>query len=151
MRVRRQPDHPEPERRAWPRLAAGDVPHLSARLISGLPVRLIDVSRRGVLVETSRRLLPNSAITLRFLASDASVMLRGCIVRSSVEILEGDGVMYRVAIAFEDDVPLDEDRPSDTVRSSPALRPVTLVAPTSRSAAELSSLLGGPGWRGSTP
>lgn len=150
MRVPRQPGHPKPERRAWPRHAASDLPHLSARLISGQQVRLINLSRRGVLVETARRLLPNSAITLRFLASDASVMLRGCIVRSSVEILEGDGLMYRVAIAFEDDVPLAEDRPLDGM-PGPAPEPVTLVAPTSRSAAELSSLLGGPGARGSTP
>jgi hypothetical protein len=98
-----------PDRRRSPRKPAAAVPYLKARLVAGPDVRIIDVSRRGILLETETRLLPNSPIAIRFVAADASLVLKGCVVRSSIAQLTGVELRYRTAVAFEEDIRLCDD------------------------------------------
>jgi hypothetical protein len=94
------------ERRLSPRLPASVAPDLKARLLAGAEVRLVDLSRRGVLLETDTRLLPGSPISVRFLTSDAALVMNGCVVRSSVAVVSAGGLVYRTAVAFEEDLAL---------------------------------------------
>jgi len=94
-----------PERRAHPRIPAAAVPHLTARVAGGPPARLIDLSKRGVQIETTMYMCPGSTVAIRFLSGDASVTLTGAVVRSTVALLESRGeVTYHSALAFTDEL-----------------------------------------------
>lgn len=96
-----------PERRAHPRIPAAAVPHLTARVAGGPPARLIDLSKRGVQIETTMYMCPGSTVAMRFLCGDASVTLTGAVVRSTVAVLESRGeVTYHSALAFTDELTL---------------------------------------------
>jgi hypothetical protein len=86
------------------------VPHLKARLLAGPEVRLVDISRRGILLETESRLLPGSPIRVKFVANDATLVMKGSVIRSNVTIVSGEGVMYRTAVAFDEDISLCDER-----------------------------------------
>ena len=96
-------------RRQSPRRPASDIPGLKARLFAGSDVGLIDVSRRGVLIETDARLLPGSPISIKFVTTDATLVLKGTVVRSSVNIVSDKGVVYRTAVAFDEDIKLCDE------------------------------------------
>lgn len=85
------------------------MPYLKARLVAGPEVRIIDVSKRGILLETETRLLPNSPIAIRFVAADASFVLKGCVVRSSIALLTNVALKYQTAVAFEEDIRLCDE------------------------------------------
>ena len=68
------------ERRKWPRVSAERLAQVSARLSTGADVRLVDLSRGGARLETDRRMLPNSTIALKLLASDAQFVVTGRVV-----------------------------------------------------------------------
>jgi hypothetical protein len=86
-----------------------DVPDLSAKVIAGPEVRLINVSRRGVLLETSSRLLPGAVLTMRFQAGDETLISTGAVVRSSVSTVDGEGLRYHTAVALEQPLTLCDD------------------------------------------
>ena len=94
------------ELRKYARRPASDVPDLKARLVAGSDVRLVNVSRRGVLVETDARLMPNSAVTVRFVTDAGSVVLKGCVVRSSIALMSKASLVYRTAVSFDQDISL---------------------------------------------
>lgn len=98
------------ELRRFARRPASDLPDLKARLVAGSDVRLVNVSRRGVLLETDARLMPNSAVTLRFVTDAASVVLKGRVVRSSIAVLSKATLVYRTAVEFDQDISLVDPR-----------------------------------------
>lgn len=105
-----QPHEPDgAERRTSPRVPASAVPHLKARLLAGPDVRLVDLSRRGVLLETQTRLLPGSPVRLKFVADDATLVLKGAVVRSSVCTFGEQGLIYRTAVAFDEDIAICDE------------------------------------------
>jgi hypothetical protein len=97
------------ERRTSPRVPASAVPQLKARLLAGPDVRLVDLSRRGVLLETQTRLLPGSPIRLKFVADDATLVLKGSVVRSSVSTFGEQGLVYRTAVTFDQDISICDE------------------------------------------
>jgi hypothetical protein len=123
------------ERRTSPRRPASSVPNLKARLLAGAEVRLVDISRRGVLLETDTRLLPGSPIRIKFVADDANLVLKGCVVRSSVNVVSGEGLVYRTAVAFDEDIALcDASLWEETPASEPGHEPVSLTLVADRPA-----------------
>ena len=118
------------ERRTSPRLPAAAMPNLTARLLAGAEVRLVDISRRGVLLETDTRLLPGSPIRIKFVADDANLVLRGSVVRSSVNVVNGEGLVYRTAVSFDEDITLCDESFWQTSTREPAAErfPLTVVA-----------------------
>ena len=166
--------HPDPhgadpsaneERRRSVRLPASAVPYLSARLVGGPDVRLINISRRGVLVETTTRLLPGSPVGIKFVAADATLILRGCVVRSSVAVLNGSALRYHTAVAFNEDIGLCDAslwEPAEATPTVPSNSPqlpveqtrpesvpdaeVTLVATLRQNREELQDLLTANEW-----
>jgi len=78
---------------------------ISARVRPGHEVALIDVSAKGVLIETDRRLLPGATIDLTLATAGDHVAVRGRVLRSSVARLRADGVAYRGAIGLDRHLP----------------------------------------------
>ena len=108
-RPRRHPIDAGANRRQSPRRPGSAIPDLKARLLAGSEVRLIDVSRRSVFIESDARLLPGSPISIRFVTTDATLMLKGTVVRSSVSLVSDTGLAYRTAVAFEEDIRLCDE------------------------------------------
>lgn len=94
------------ERRASRRLRAGDLPTLTARLVAGPDVVLIDVSRGGARFESENRLLPGTNVGLRLVQQDRLFLATARVVRSRVARIESGKLRYESAVAFEKDCPL---------------------------------------------
>jgi hypothetical protein len=82
------------------RRGAHETPQLTARLVGGATVKLLNLSPRGVLLETTAGLPPGRNVSLRFIAHDAELVLTGCVVRSSVGALTGSSIVYQTAVTF---------------------------------------------------
>jgi hypothetical protein len=87
------------ERRVCPRVPATNLQHVKARLATGGDITLKDLSRTGARLESTRRMLPNSTISLTLATPDSSVVMTGLVVRSRIVRL-ADGLGYDVAVAF---------------------------------------------------
>ena len=65
----------------------------------GSEVRVIDISRGGVLLETEVRLRPQMKLTLKMVTTEGVIKMEGIILRSSITSLTGVP-KYRSAICF---------------------------------------------------
>jgi hypothetical protein len=88
-------------RRVWPRVSATALQHVKARLATGGEIVLKDLSRTGARLESARRMLPNSSISLTLVTPDTNVVMTGLIVRSRIVRLAG-GLGYDVAVSFNE-------------------------------------------------
>lgn len=95
-------------RRRHRRVPASLLPSLTARLSGGAAVKLLDVSRRGVRLETALHMRPGQTVAIRFVAADATVTLSAAVVRATVAHLEADGVRYETALSLAGDLVLCE-------------------------------------------
>jgi len=92
------------DRRRMVRLRHEQLPWLRmARLPWGSDVEVVDVSRSGVLVETTSRMTPGTVIDLEFLGRDLNATVPSRVLRTSVGHVDRLGVRYRVAAAFTRD------------------------------------------------
>lgn len=110
-----------PERRRHRRLPASEVPSLSARLNGGHAVRILDVSRRGVRLESTSRMRPGQTVSIRFIAADASVTLAGGVVRASVARVNAGAIWYETAVSLDADLEFlaDAEKPETTATTTP--------------------------------
>jgi hypothetical protein len=93
------------DRRREKRHHRDELPGLwSAKLPWGTEVKLVDVSKRGVLVETTSRVTLGSTLDLQFVGQDAQVSIPARILRTDVADVTGLGVRYRVAASFTRDL-----------------------------------------------
>lgn len=136
----RQPDSGGgDERRKWPRVSAERLAQVAARLSTGADVRLVDLSRGGARLETDRRMLPNSTIALKLLASDAQFVVTGRVVRSRVIRLAAGGLGYDVAVSFNEPLHQFSELPeaaAATPARVPAAVPTTMTTPAVSPVAE---------------
>lgn len=89
------------ERRRAPRSTrAAEHGIVGARIRPGYAAVVLDVSAGGAFIETSRRLLPGSAIDLLVDGADRGAVLRGRVLRCFVASVASDMVRYRAALAF---------------------------------------------------
>src|SRR6185436_6996351 len=94
-------------RRRAPRLRAEDVPWIvTVRVGYGNAGRLVDISRTGLLLETSDRLRPGQRGLMTFgLEGNRSEQVASHIVRSNLVALARDGKpLYRAAFLFEEEL-----------------------------------------------
>lgn len=98
-----------------PRLRGADVPWISTvRLPWGLEVCLLNISSTGILVETSSKFSPGSFTELRLVGSDSTLAVPARFLRSEIVSVDGRGVRYQAAAAFEKELDLvqrGENRP----------------------------------------
>ena len=107
------------DRRSAPRLEAFEEHRIvSASVRPGHRVRVIDVSSRGALVETSHRLLPGTVVELQVETGTDRASVRGQVLRCAVVRLRPTWVCYRGAIAFDRHLPwfMDERGEAATPR-----------------------------------
>jgi hypothetical protein len=105
---------PAREQRRWARLKASSIPFLKKVAFSqGTEVRVIDISRGGILLETEVRLCPQMKVQLKLVTSEGVVMIGGWVVHSSISSLT-KVPKFQAGIAFEDPFPLLNDLPEDS-------------------------------------
>lgn len=73
----------------------------AARIKPGRHAVVVNISGAGVLVETTFRLLPGSAVEVHLTAAAAHSTMRGRVVRCVVARLCASAVWYQGAIAFD--------------------------------------------------
>jgi hypothetical protein len=96
-------DQPLIDRRVEHRVPASAIPIAQATLRPGCPVRAIDISPTGLLVESERPLRPGSRVHVRLASDHWSLVLFALIVRCSVSALDPEGgIRYRGALQFDE-------------------------------------------------
>jgi CheY-like chemotaxis protein len=115
------------DRRRAPRRPKNQLPGLwSAKLPWGTEVTLLDVSRTGMLVETTSRVTLGSTLDFQFVGENTNVCIPARILRTNVADVDAFGVRYRVAAAFNRELELleaaaAEDKATDALVSPAAL------------------------------
>jgi hypothetical protein len=90
----------EPNRRMYPRLKPQEVPDLKGMELSqGNEIKVVNISRGGMLLETEMRLRPDLKIVLKAITNRGPLRIEGVILRSAICSLKG-GPRYRSAIEF---------------------------------------------------
>jgi len=84
----------------------------SARTRTGDRIFVINVCAGGMLIETTRRLLPGSFVELQMETDLDRVSVRGRVLRCSISDLRAAGVTYRSAVLFDRHLPWFVDDPS---------------------------------------
>lgn len=110
-------------RREHRRVPASLLPSLTARLSGGSDVKLLDVSRRGVRLQTSMHMRPGQTVAIRFVAADATVTLSAAVVRATVAHVEADGLRYETALSLAGDLLLCEHLESAAMEMAESLPP----------------------------
>jgi hypothetical protein len=130
-------NHDDDRRRA-PRHDATHLGSVITRVIGGGEVKLLDFSRSGVLIESDTRLAIGAKATIRLTTTDASLTVRGEVVRSKVAGVNGT-LLYHTALQLEDDLTaLEKNVPGDaiaTVQTGQIGPPADEKAPPHRAAA----------------
>ena len=91
------------DRRKHPRVPAHTLAFLSAHLSGGAAVTLLDVSHRGVRLETTRHMRPGQTVSIRFAIDDTTVSVNAAVIRAAVTRLGAETVQYETALALTDD------------------------------------------------
>jgi hypothetical protein len=94
-------DATQHERRTEIRHDAAKLGPVTARLIGGSEVRLVNFSNRGILVESDARLLVGARASVRITTSDASVVVTGRVVRSRVKGLVNGVLVYDAGLNLD--------------------------------------------------
>ena len=90
------------DRRAVPRFDASVIPALrSISRIGGSTVKLINISRRGALVESRERISQGSTIALRLTTENEVYFIKGRVISSSTS--PKIGRVFQSAVAFKED------------------------------------------------
>jgi hypothetical protein len=86
-----------------------DRPALSVgKLLPGRSIRVITISRSGVLFESEARLRPGAPAELQLGMGESRRLARGLVVRCWVSGLRAGVVRYQAALAFASPIDLDE-------------------------------------------
>ncbi len=93
------------ERRDAARWPAPHVPWFrDVKLISGPEVQLLNVSRGGALLEGETYLSPRSMVAVRLDTTDATLLIKGRVLRSVVASESDHRTLYHTGIAFDQDL-----------------------------------------------
>jgi hypothetical protein len=91
------------------RLKRSDVPWLSTVKLSwGLEVDMLDISRTGMLIETSSRFTPGTTTEFHLSGPDTSLAVPARFVRSEVAAVGSQGVKYHAAVTFAKELHFQE-------------------------------------------
>ena len=94
------------ERRVDARHAARSLGEVTARIIGGSQVDLVNFSNRGVLFECDSRLLIGARASVRITTTDANLIVSGRVVRSRVKGLVNGALRYDAALVLDTELGL---------------------------------------------
>ena len=103
--------------RRFPRHPAARLPSLRASILAGPDVRVINVARGGMLVESDIRLTPGSGVCLNVTLGDQVYQVAGRVSRVDASLADGH-VKYRAGIALDQEMAIF-DLPPVADSSSP--------------------------------
>jgi PilZ domain-containing protein len=89
------------DRREAPRLPAELLRMPQATLRPGCPVEVVDLSPRGIQVQSVRPLRPDSRVLARVVVGDQTVTIPAVVLRCSVWAVDPEAVTYRAGLRFE--------------------------------------------------
>ena len=90
--------------RTAPRFDASAIPAFkSIHQVGGPEVKLINISRRGALIESRERILPGPSTSLRIVTAEAVYIIKGRVVHYSIHSRNHKEVHYHSAIVFDED------------------------------------------------
>jgi hypothetical protein len=115
----------EDDRRAGARHAARTLGSVTARIIGGSQVDLVNFSSRGVLFECDSRLLIGARASVRITTTDANLVVTGRVVRSRVKGLVNGALRYDAALVLDNELALT---PAILTSTAPAADADDLVA-----------------------
>jgi hypothetical protein len=92
----------EPERRRWPRIPASLLGNVSASLVNGPDVSLVNLSRSGALIEVASRYPMKAFVRLKLVRTPEVVTITaGTVLWSKVNAIVNGQVSYLMAVAFD--------------------------------------------------
>jgi hypothetical protein len=92
----------EPERRRWPRIPASLLGNVSASLVNGPDVSLVNLSRSGALIEVASRYPMKAFVRLKLVRTPEAVTIAaGTVLWSKVNAIVNGQVSYLMAVVFE--------------------------------------------------
>src|SRR5689334_15162745 len=106
------------ERRGGLRYAAASLGSVTARIIGGSQVDLVNFSSRGVLFECDSRLLIGARASVRITTTDANLIVSGRVVRSRVKGLVNGALRYDAALVLDTELGLVPSFPIATADDS---------------------------------
>lgn len=113
--------NPHHDRRTETRHDAARLGPVTARLIGGSEVRLVNFSNRGVLVESDSRLLIGARASVRITTRDASVVVTGRVVRSRVKGLVNGVLLYDAGLNLDSELSLAAAEGLESAAPAPTL------------------------------
>lgn len=116
------------ERRTAPRRDASTIGPVVARLVAGSEVKLLDLSRRGLLLESETRLTIGAKATVKITTTDGALVARGSVVRSRVSGVANGVLTYHTALALEEDLSLFDKAAAAASASASAASAVPMAA-----------------------
>jgi hypothetical protein len=111
------------ERRTETRHDAKRLGEVTARLVGGAGVRLVNFSNRGILVESDSRLQIGARASVRITTKDASIIVTGIVVRSRVKGLVNGVLLYDAGLNLDSElslVPAELESEPEAVRAEDA-------------------------------
>lgn len=101
------------ERRTEIRHDAKRLGEVTARLVGGSVVRLVNFSNRGILVESDTRLLIGARASVRITTRDGVLLVTGRVVRSRVKGLVNGVLLYDAGLNLDSELSLAPTEPEE--------------------------------------
>lgn len=124
------------ERRGERRHDAAKLGKVTARLIGGSEVSLVNFSNRGVLFESDSRLLIGARASVRITTTDANLVVTGRVVRSRVKGVVNGALRYDAALALDSELTLAVPEDPEPVAPDPEPVAAAEAAPPEEPEAE---------------
>jgi hypothetical protein len=91
-----------------PRFRAGDVPAIKfTQIVAGPEVELINISKTGACLGSSKSLAPGSYVRMRFVSDKGTFNINGFIVRSNLSTLKNGVPYYHAGVKFSEEFALE--------------------------------------------
>jgi hypothetical protein len=115
------------DRRRAPRRQSGELSSpLAVKLPWDAPVTVINISRHGVLLESTSKIAPGSLLDVQLLGDGKHQSVPARMIRSEVAQVDARGVKYRIAAAFDRDLDILSAESAASVAAT-APTPATLA------------------------
>ncbi len=119
------------ERRQWPRVPATALSHITASVVAGPAVKLVNLSRGGALMEVASRFPMRSRVRLKLTVATGEVTVaEGLVAWARVAAIVDKQVNYLVAVIFDnvipnlgglDPAPIESAPPAEIVEAPPVV------------------------------
>ena len=107
-------------RRTALRFPVSDIPAFKRiNLVGGPEVKLINISRRGALIECCEYMSMGSRISLQVTTEEAAAVIKGRVIRCSTASKNDKAPQYQSTIAFDEDFTLHMQALMRASRSNP--------------------------------